>query len=182
MNRQRSGSRRLALPMHSLTSSFNPVEDWRVNFFRVEGVDGAAVLFFMAADQHAAAKFPCPRSIRDIAFPEGLNGVSRQHRSGYRAGRGEFSYVLPAFFIILVFVMRVPFSRQVVSAGLSCHSSAHASAATAALGRKPLATRRTGSHKSRTAELVGRTDAGFDGAAFRTWPAGQRRWPAICPK
>jgi hypothetical protein len=29
----------VALPMHSLTKSFNPGEDWRANFFRVEGVE-----------------------------------------------------------------------------------------------------------------------------------------------
>jgi len=69
----------------------------------------------MAADKHAAAEFPRPRNIRDIAFPEGLNGVSRQNPPRYRAGWGEFGYVLPAFFIILVFVIRVPFYRQIVA-------------------------------------------------------------------
>ena len=55
--KSRTWTAELALPMKSLTARFDPAKVWRVNFFRVEGASGAALLFGVAADGNAGAEF-----------------------------------------------------------------------------------------------------------------------------
>ena len=53
----------LAIPMAALTSSFDPAQTWRVNFFRCEGIDPDRFYGCLAADRYSNAELSCARSV-----------------------------------------------------------------------------------------------------------------------